>query len=257
MLTVTILGSGNLATHLFKALNASEEVIINQWYSRNPKTIKAFEKTVNIISDINDLEEADVYFTAISDDAIAAFTEKLPFKDRLVVHCSGNVPMSALSPKNKRGVFYPLQTFSKERATDFNVIPICIEAEDQEHLILLKKIGSKISSTVHEINTEQRKALHLAAVFINNFVNHLYHIGHEICDVNQVPFHILKPIIEETTKKIMDLNPIDAQTGPAKRNDRNTIENHINNLEQHLPDYTAIYKTLTSSILNTYGREKL
>lgn len=257
MITVVILGSGNVATHLFKALLASKKATVIQWFSRNTAVLNEFKEIVEVTNDLNKLKNAHVYLIAISDDAIEGFSESLPLKNSLVVHTSGSVPMAALSNKNRAGVFYPLQTFSKEREVDFKEVPLCLEAEYTEDLKLLKVIAESISSKVYDINSEQRKSLHLAAVFVNNFVNHLYHVGNDICNENEVPFSILKPLIEETTKKIVSLDPLQAQTGPAKRNDQKTIENHITDLEKSLPQYKELYKIITASISKTYGREKL
>jgi predicted short-subunit dehydrogenase-like oxidoreductase (DUF2520 family) len=164
----------------------------------------------------------------------------------LVVHTSGTVTINALSNKNRRGVFYPLQTFSKDKAVNFKTIPLCIEAENEKDTTTLKLIANAISDAVYDINSEQRKALHVAAVFVNNFVNHLYQIGNEICNANTIPFAILKPLIQETANKIATLSPKTAQTGPAQRNDNSTIAAH----QQFLTDenQAAIYNLLTQSI---------
>jgi predicted short-subunit dehydrogenase-like oxidoreductase (DUF2520 family) len=153
-----------------------------------------------------------------------------------------------LDPKNRRAVFYPLQTFSKEKPIDFKSVPVCLEAENENDLQILKQLAHSISNAVYEINSEQRKALHVAAVFVNNFVNYLYQMGNEICDANAIPFEILKPLIQETANKIATLSPKNAQTGPAKRNDLKTIAAH----EEFLKDenQAAIYKLLTQSLQN-------
>ena len=139
-----------------------------------------------------------------------------------------------------------MQTFTKNKVVDFSSIPICLESENATDFQLLDKVAKSISNSVFAINTEQRKALHVAAVFVNNFTNHLYQIGNEICDENHVPFDILKPLIAETANKIMTLSPLDAQTGPAKRNDKVTIDAH----EQFISNENqlTIYKILTQSI---------
>ena len=169
-----------------------------------------------------------------------------PFQNRFVVHTSGTASLETLDPKNKRGVFYPLQTFSKNKEIDFSEIPFCLETENESDYALLEAVAKSISNSVFSINSEQRKALHVSAVFVNNFTNHLYQIGQEICEEHQVPFEILKPLIQETAKKINILNPIDAQTGPAKRNDSSTIETHLEYLTSE--NQKNIYKLLTQSI---------
>lgn len=141
-----------------------------------------------------------------------------------------------------------MQTFSKNKAINFNKIPICIEAESDQDYLLLEKIAQSISNQVLKINSDQRKSLHVSAVFVCNFVNHLYQIGHEICTEHEVPFEILHPLIEETANKIKQLNPKDAQTGPAKRKDSITINEHLYFLQNDT--HKEIYKLLTKSIID-------
>ena len=250
MVKVVIIGSGNVAQHLIAAFqnaqNSGTEIELIQVYSRQTASVSHLLDLDQITNDLTALAEADLYIIAVSDDAIGAISSQLPFKNRLVVHTSGSVPLNVLNEDNRKGVFYPLQTFTKNKAVDFKTIPICLESENATDYQLLDKVAKSISEKVFAINSEQRKALHVAAVFVNNFTNHLYQIGQEICEENQVPFEILKPLIAETANKIMVLSPEEAQTGPAKRNDSITIEAHeafLSN-ENHL----KIYKTLTQSI---------
>ena len=250
MTKVTIIGSGNVAQHLIVAFQNSQnmgtEIDLIQVFSRQKESISHLLDLNKITDDLESLEEADLYIIAVSDDAIAAVSSQLPFKNRLVVHTSGSISLNALDDDNRKGVFYPLQTFTKNKDVDFKTIPICLESENATDFQLLEKVAKMISDKVFAINSEQRKALHVAAVFVNNFTNHLYQIGSEICQENQVPFEILKPLIGETAQKIMLLSPEEAQTGPAKRNDSSTIKAH----EAFLSDenHLKIYKTLTQSI---------
>lgn len=252
MTKVSIIGSGNVAQHLIQAFQnkivLDSQIELVQVFARNKKSLTHLLDSNIITSDYVQLQAADVYIIAVSDDAIAEVSSQLPFENRLVVHTSGTVPLTTLESKNRRGVFYPLQTFSKDKAVNFKTIPICLEAENEKDLETLNQIANAISDAVYEINSEQRKALHVAAVFVNNFVNHLYQMGNEICDNNNVPFEILKPLIQETANKIVSLSPKEAQTGPAKRNDRTTIEAH----QQFLTDenQSTIYTILTQSIQN-------
>ena len=248
MTKVSIIGSGNVAQHLIQAFLLNSKIELVQVLARNKKSITHLLDTTKITSDYDQLQDADIYIIAVSDDAITEVSSQLPFNSQLVVHTSGTVGLDALNNKNRKGVFYPLQTFSKNKAVDFKTIPMCLEAENETDLKLLQKVASCISESVYEINSQQRKALHVAAVFVNNFVNHLYQIGNEICEANQIPFAILKPLIQETAAKIMTLSPKEAQTGPAKRNDLKTIEAH----QQFLTDknQATIYKLLTQSIQN-------
>src|SRR5690606_8304058 len=128
-------------------------------------------------------------------------------------------------------------------------IPICLEAENPKDLELLHKVANLISDKVFDIDSEKRKALHVAAVFVSNFVNHLYRIGEEICTENAIPFEVLKPLIAEVADKINYLNPKDAQTGPAQRGDKQTINAHLEFLKDY-PKQQEIYRLLTQAILN-------
>ena len=248
MIKVVLIGSGNVAHHLIEAFAKSKIVEIIQVFARQKESISPLFDYNKIISNFNDLKEADLYIIAVSDDAIASASSKLPFKNRLVVHTSGTVSINSLDAKNRKGIFYLLQTFTKDKAVDFSKIPICLESENETDFEVLKNVGESISNSVFEINSEQRKALHVSAVFVNNFVNHLYQIGHEICLENNVPFEILKPLILETANKVMSLSPAAAQTGPAKRNDKKTIESHLGILSNE--NQATIYKILTQSIQN-------
>ena len=189
---------------------------------------------------------ADLYLIAVSDSAIEEVSTLLPFSGRLVAHTSGTMPLGALSTKNRRAVFYPLQTFSKTKSVDFKKVPLCLEAENDEDLEIISSIGTAVSDNVYFINSQQRKSLHVAAVFVSNFSNFLYSIGEEICTDNNIPFDILKPLITETAEKIHHLDPKKAQTGPAIRGDQNTIDAHLKFLENST--YKNIYSLLTQSI---------
>ncbi|NRA91138.1 MAG: DUF2520 domain-containing protein [Psychroserpens sp.] len=252
MITVVILGAGNVATHLYKAFDSSKEVSVIQWYNRNIKSIPSCNETILVTDDIESLIEADLYIIAVSDDHIAELSSKLPFEDRLVVHTSGSVGIHDMDKKNRRGVFYPLQTFSKNTEIDFATVPICLETLDKADYHLLKSVASAISDHTKRVNTEQRAALHLAAVFVNNFTNQLFRIAQEITESKSTEFDLLKPLIFETAKKVQELSPYRAQTGPAKRNDKKTIKRHLKLLEND--HHKEIYKLLTESIKKTHGQ---
>ncbi|WP_428232955.1 Rossmann-like and DUF2520 domain-containing protein [Flavobacterium sp.] len=248
MIRITIIGSGNVAQHLIKAFTKSEVVEIVEVYSRKKETLASlieFDKIVNVFED---LKEADLYIIAVSDKSIPEVSKQLPFHNRIVVHTSGAASLDVIDSKNRKGVFYPLQTFSKNKEVDFSTIPLCLEAENTFDFRVLESVAKSISNVVFPINSDQRKALHVAAVFVNNFTNHLYQIGEEICKEHKLPFEILKPLIRETAEKIQTLEPIDAQTGPAKRHDSTTIEAHLEYLTNE--NQKNIYKILTQSIQN-------
>jgi predicted short-subunit dehydrogenase-like oxidoreductase (DUF2520 family) len=248
MIKITIIGSGNVAQHLVDAFVKSNAVEIIQVFSRTQKQISPLLDSSRITNDWNALAEADLYIIAVSDDAIESVSSQLPFKNRLVVHTSGSAPLTSLDDKNRKGVFYPLQTFTKGKAIDFKTIPFCLETQLDNDYALLEKVAQSISDSVYKIDSHQRKALHVAAVFVNNFTNYLYQLGNEICQENHVPFDILKPLILETAEKLLTLSPEDAQTGPAKRNDISTIAAHEAFLSNE--NQSTIYKILTQSIQN-------
>jgi predicted short-subunit dehydrogenase-like oxidoreductase (DUF2520 family) len=227
MITVAIIGNGNVATHLVRAFLKVDTIHVTEINSRKLEIIP----------------EADITMLAVSDDAIAEVSSKV--KNSLVVHTSGSFSMNNLKNTKNKGVFYMLQTFSKDKEIDFSKVPFCLEAENKADYLLLEKLAQTIGVKIYSINSEQRKALHVAAVFVNNFTNHLYKIGNDICEKNKVPFEILYPLIDETAQKIKKLSPQNAQTGPAIRNDKKTVKNHLellNNKQQ------KIYKMITKSI---------
>lgn len=256
MISVVIIGAGNVATHLFKGFNKSDNISVIQWFNRNLNTITPYKNSVEVIDDLSKLKDADIYILAVSDDAISKLSLQLPFDNKLVVHTSGSVSVYDIDRKHKRGVLYPLQTFSKDAEIDFANVPICIETIDKACYPLLKELASSIGSPIRRVNSDQRRVLHLAAVFVNNFTNQLYRIGHEITESEGAEFDALKPLILETAKKIQELSPFKAQTGPAKRNDKKTIKKHLKQLENN-SHHQDIYKLLTASIQKTHGRKKL
>ena len=252
MIKVVLIGAGNVAYHLIQAFAKSTKVEVIQVLARQKGTLISQIDSNKIIDSYTDLAMADLYIIAVSDDAIASVSSQIPFENRLVVHTSGTVPMAALDSKNRKGIFYPLQTFSKDKALDFSQIPICLESEGESDFEFLENVAKIVSNNVYKISSEQRKALHVSAVFVNNFVNHLYQIGNEICIDNNVSFEILKPLIMETANKVMTLSPKEAQTGPAKRKDTKTIKTHLDFLSNE--NHAIIYKILTQSIQNN-GKE--
>ena len=248
MIKVVVIGFGNVAQHLIKAFAKSSKIDVIQVFSRQKEAMTPLLDSNKITDDFDDLAEADLYIIAVSDDAIATVSSQLPFENRLVVHTSGSVSLDALNKKNRKGSFYPLQTFSKKAEVEFSQIPIFLESENETDYELLKSVAEVISEKVYKINSEQRKALHVSAVFVNNFVNYLYQMGNEICIENKVPFEVLKPLILETANKVMSLSPKEAQTGPAIRNDEQTIASHLDFLSDE--NQKNIYKILTQSIQN-------
>jgi predicted short-subunit dehydrogenase-like oxidoreductase (DUF2520 family) len=248
MISISILGSGNVAQHLISAFEKADGIELVQVYSRNPNSITSTSKSIAIIQDYKQLQPVDLFIIAVSDDAITSVSELIPLTNQLVVHTSGSVAMESLSNSNRKGVFYPLQTLSKTKEINFKEVPLCIEAESNSDLKLLHEVASAISNQVFEIDSNQRKSLHVAAVFVNNFANHLFQIGNDICDEKGISFEILKPLILETANKLNTLSPKEAQTGPAKRGDTSTINKHLDFLTDS--NQKELYKLLTKSIID-------
>ncbi len=253
MINVVLLGSGNVARHLYTIFDSKKNSNVVQCYNRKGIKLSKNQIITSITSDINTLTLADVYIIAVSDDAVIEVTKKLPFSNRLVVHTSGSVPLSSMADRNRRGVFYPLQTFSADKEVDFLKVPICIETENQNDFLILESLANSISTMVYPISSEQRNMLHVAAVFVNNFTNHMFSLGNDICKEYGVPFEVLHPLIQETAKKIITIDPDQAQTGPAIRNDIQTIERHLSVLKKD--SQKKIYKSLTKSIQKKNGKK--
>ena len=252
MIKVVIIGSGNVAHHLVSAFSDCANIELIQLFTRHLQNASDLSPTIPVVDNINEIADADIYIIAVSDAAIAEVSGQLPCNDKLVVHTSGTLSIDVLDSRNRKGVFYPLQTFSKNKSVDFTTIPICIESKNDDDNILLEKLAMSISNTVIPISSGQRKSLHIAAVFVSNFTNHLYNIGNDICNANQIPFEILKPLILETASKIITHSPDMAQTGPAMRNDNITVQSHLAALSDK--NQRNIYKMLTQSI-QTHGKE--
>ena len=161
--------------------------------------------------------------------------------------------MSVLKGDYRKGVFYPLQTFSKERTMRYDNIPFFIEAENPEDLKKLNELGNRISNEVHKLNFASRMQVHMTGVWANNFVNHLYYIAGNICEQNNVPFDVLLPLIQETANKVIEMSPKDAQTGPAKRGDQVIIDRHLEALQDD-SRLLQIYQILTDSIKRVYEK---
>jgi predicted short-subunit dehydrogenase-like oxidoreductase (DUF2520 family) len=248
MTSIVFLGFGNVGYHLCKALHKATSISVVQIYNRNQINLPSELDHIPFTTQISELKQADVYIIAVTDDAISSFSESLSFKGRFVVHTSGSVALNSLSGSNRRGVLYPLQSFSRKINISFRNIPICIEAENKDDLALLRILGESISEKVVDVGSEDRAKLHLAAVVVNNFVNHLYAIGEEITAENGLPFELLLPLISETAKKIEKMSPREAQTGPAIRKDHKTIEKHLHLLANS--EFKTLYEQLTKSIQN-------
>lgn len=187
MVTITILGSGKVAHHLIGNILESDQLELQQIYARNANSVSDLVPESRVVHDIQQLIPADLFIIAVSDSFIEEVSQQIQIPNQFVVHTSGTIPMSAIQQQRK-GVMYMLQSFSKDKELDFSSIPFCIEANQAEDFQLLEKIAVSFSERVYKISSEQRKAIHLAAVFVNNFTNHLFTLGEDICKEYQVPF---------------------------------------------------------------------
>jgi len=251
MIKIILLGAGNVGHHLSKAFNKSTEIDLVQWYSRDNSKVSYNDIDTEIINDLSKIKSADIYVISISDSYVGEISEKLNVSEKLVVHTSGSLDLSIIDKKNRRGVFYPLQTLSKNKEIELAKVPICIESENNKDLVLLETISKYIGCKTYKIDYSERKILHLAAIFSNNFVNHMFTIAKEILDDKNLDFNILKPLINETVDKIHKLDPENAQTGPAIRNNNEIILNHIKTLKKD--DHKKLYELMTKLIKDKYG----
>ena len=250
---VTLIGAGNVAHHMGKALFAAG-VTIGQIFSRNIQKACSLATIVSseAINDLRLLRPADLVIVAVSDQAIpeiaVLLSHYLP-KGSFVVHTSGATPSAIIASHFEHyGVFYPPQTFSIGREIDFKGAPLCIHAGSKEDLQLLEGLGRKLGNPVYRINDQQRQWLHLTAVVVNNFPNHLYNLAEQVLQEHDLPFDLLKPLILETARKVQDHPPAAMQTGPARRGDQATIDGHLALLEENYPRLKEVYKIITESI---------
>ncbi len=247
---IVIIGSGNvgyqMAWHLH---NAGHQII--QVFSRHLPSAKWIGNLMDIpctdtYAEIS--QDADIYLVTVKDDAISEVAEQLKLNGQVIAHTSGSVPGSVLANVSSNyGIFYPLQTLSRNVSVDFSTIPICVDASNTVTLGILRELGSTLTGKIIEVNDEQRFAIHVAAVFANNFTNHLFSISQMILEQSGLSFEIFKPLINETVRKIQNHDPLNVQTGPAVRRDNQTIEKHLEYLKKD-GRFAEIYKVLTEDI---------
>lgn len=248
---ITILGSGNVATQLGLALKKAGHEIV-QVYSRNADNARLLADALgcDATSETDDIDaSAEMFIFAVKDDALSALAEKVgtKTKEAVFVHTAGSMPMSVFEKcATHYGVFYPMQTFSKERMVNFREIPVFVEASDDETLGMIKTLAAAVTDSVHELSSEKRKSLHLAAVFACNFTNHCYRLAERVLEDAGIDFSLYLPLIDETARKVHELSPRKAQTGPAIRYDENVIDRHIKMLTD---DKTReLYRLMSMSI---------
>lgn len=252
---ITILGAGNVATQLALALKKSGNEIV-QIYNRSNDAGSELAKTLGagFSSDLDQLAGADVYLVAVKDDAISEVASKFRSNDKIVAHTSGSKSKDLLQSSSPNfGIFYPLQTMTKSVKVDFKNVPLLIEGSNRQTTAMLEALAKTISKNVHRVDEQQRQWIHVAAVFANNFTNHLFGISEQLLLAQGLPFEILKPLIFNFIQSLETHSPSEIQTGPAVRGDLQTIEKHM----QLLGDNTRlqkIYQILSESIIEQVSK---
>lgn len=257
MPNVSIIGSGNLAWHLAPALDNAGH-IVKEIYSRNPKhaealTERLYQAEVKATLDFS-TSPSSVFFICTSDDVIEDIAREIILpEDSILLHTSGSQPLSVLqyAATANTGVFYPLQTFTKNKRIDFKSIPIFIECDEENTEEIIRAMAQAISSQVRKIFSEERKALHVAAVFASNFSNHMLTLSKQILQNNNLHFDLLKPLISETINKSLSIGPEEAQTGPARRGDLEILDSHMEFLQDE-KTIAKIYELISQNILDRY-----
>lgn len=258
MLTISFIGSGNLAWHLAPALD-NAGYVVKEVYSRNPKhaedlTERLYQAEVKATLDFS-TSASTVFIICTSDDAIQEIVREIILPGEVfLLHTSGSQPLSILqyAATNNIGVLYPLQTFTKNKRIDFKSVPLFIETNNEETEKAIMEIAKAISAQVRKIFSEERKALHVAAVFASNFSNHMLSLSKEILEQNNLSFDLLKPLISETINKSLSIGPEASQTGPAKRGDLEILDRHMEFLNEN-ETLSEIYKMISQSIIDRHS----
>ena len=254
-MSAVIVGSGNVAEAFARTLAANDRVLLKQIFARNEERgshIAALADTAWTRSE-EELAEADIYIISVSDRAVEEVAHKLPFaKGSIVVHTAGSVPMSVLPNEGvSRGILYAFQSFTAGRQLSLSKVPIFIEAEDEATKQRLAEFAHLISECVAEADSERRRSIHLAGVFVNNFTNQLYALGGDIMRDAGLSYDMLKPLIEETAAKAIATNDVrEVQTGPAVRGDKAVCNKHLEMLVGD-EQMQKIYRDITESIWET------
>lgn len=248
---IVLIGAGNLATHLGKALHAAGHDMV-QVFSRTMQSAETLASLLDAepLTDMAQVrDDADVYIFSVKDSALEQLISQLCGGEKKVfLHTAGSMPMSVFRGKALHyGVLYPMQTFSKQREVDFSIIPCFIEANDEFALKQIEGLAGQISHRVYQLSSEDRKYLHLSAVFACNFANHCYAVSQELLQQHGIPFDVMLPLIDETAAKVHGMTPKEAQTGPAVRYDENVIGKQIQLLENQ-PYFQKIYDCMSKSI---------
>lgn len=258
---IALIGAGNVATHLGRALVATGHEVVAV-YSRTRTSAERLATDIRVplatdsIAELTAAAGSDpLYIISVKDDAVKAVGEALAeaVPEAFVVHTAGSLPMDLL-PSHRRGVLYPMQTFSRERAVDFSVIPLFIEASTTDNLQQLHALAGSLSTSVYEMPSAERAYLHIAAVFSCNFANHLSTLAAELLQRHGIPFSVMLPLLDETTRKLHFLSPQAAQTGPAMRGDRTVMAaQHALLHREDDGNMSDIYQLLSESISKHHG----
>ncbi len=248
---ISIIGAGNVAHSLVPAL-LDGGFYIDLLVARTEDRVKqlALQYSLNWTLDIDKID-SDIIIIAVSDGALPKVAQTIPPKaGRMVFHTTGSQSLATIATFHENaGVLYPLQTFSSQRKVSFQEIPLCIESSNAATEKTLLYITKKLSANVHHINSQERLKLHSAAVFACNFTNLMYTYASDVLSESALEFNLLSPLIKETAQKASEYNPEDVQTGPAKRQDMNTIEKHVQQLR---PEMAEKYLQLSEWIKNRF-----
>jgi len=252
--SISIIGAGNVG-HNFGLAFRQAGYLIHEIYSRTHASALLLSQTLNcqFTTDLSQLsDKSDLLVLAVNDDALADVINQIDIKDKPIVHTSGSTSIDIFKDHgfSHYGIFYPVQSFSKNETESLEPIPICVEGNTEETESLMLSFARSVSNKVYSMDSEKRKALHIAAVFANNFTNHMFHIADQLLSEHKISFEVIRPLLEKTAGKIRTEKPIDAQTGPAVRNDQNVIENHIDYLSDK-PDFQELYELITNNIIKT------
>ncbi|MBX7205264.1 MAG: DUF2520 domain-containing protein [Bacteroidia bacterium] len=251
---ITLIGSGNMAWNLGHALHQHGQ-IIQQVISKTPEharelALKLKAKSTHLLSELD--QTSDIILICVKDEAIEQVASQINVNRQVVAHCSGSIPIEVLTKTSFcYGVFYPLQTLTRNALKDFKDVPVCVEGCNNEAEEILFTLADSISNQVHRISSTQRLHLHLAAVIANNFTNSLYGIAKEILDRHHLSFDLLKPLITETARNVQQYDPRQMQTGPAKRHDETVIQKHLELLAGN-PEWQQLYNLLSNLIKKQY-----
>ena len=246
----TLIGSGNVASYLAQKLNKSPHTV-SQVFSRNKKTGKALAKSISckFVSDINLLnKEFDVYIIAVNDDEIVNIAKQIKLNNKLVIHTSGATHLKVLSNCSSNfGVVYPLISISNSEKDVPDNYPVCVDANNIYSLKKCKQIAKFLSNNIKEIHSDSRATLHLSAVLVNNFGNHLFVESDELLFKNKLSLNLLESIITQTADRIKKNKPQNLQTGPAVRNDKKVMKKHIEIIGKNKL-LAGLYKSFSKSI---------